>query len=52
MNFMKGFEVEKQLMIDKYIKDRTLKNFYDFKGSARANYFSDYKRDMEKLWNK
>ena len=50
MNFMKGFEVDKQLMIEKFIKDRTLKNFYEAKGAARDKYYTDYKTEMEKIW--
>ena len=49
MNFMKGFEVGKQLAIDKYIKDNTLKNFAD--SSKRDAYFMTYKANMEAIWN-
>lgn len=48
MNFLKGFEVKKQLTIDKYIKDRTLGAFY--KSTNRDQYFLDYKQHMEDIW--
>ena len=48
MNFLKGFEVGKQLQINKYIKDRTLEQFY--KTNDRDKYFHDFKRDMEAIW--
>ena len=50
MNIYKGFEVSKQITIDKYIKDRTLSAFY--KAGNRDQYYLDYKRDMEKIWSK
>ena len=50
MNIYKGFEVNKQITIDKYIKDRTLSAFY--KAGNRDQYYLDYKKDMEKIWAK
>ena len=47
---MKHFEIDKQLTIDKYVKDRTLGAFY--KTTDRDKYFQDYKTNMEKIWNK
>ena len=49
-NYMRGFEVDKQLLIDRYIKDRTLTGFY--KASNRDTYYQTYKTNMEKIWNK
>ena len=49
-NYLKNFEVSKQLTIDKYVKDRTLNSFY--KTSDRDKYFADYKTNMEKIWKK
>ena len=49
-NYLKHFEVNKQLTIDKYVKDRTLGQFY--KTSNRDQYFADFKTNMEKIWNK
>lgn len=49
-NYMKHFEVDKQLTIDKYVKDRTLGSFY--KTSNRDEFFLSYKTNMEKIWKK
>lgn len=49
-NYMKHFEIDKQLTIDKYVKDRTLGAFY--RTTNRDKYFEDYKTNMEKIWNK
>lgn len=49
-NFCKGFEVDKQLTINKYVKDRTLGQFY--RNTNRDKYFQDFKTNMEKIWNK
>ena len=49
-NYLKHFEIDKQLTIDKYVKDRTLGAFY--KTTDRDKYFQDYKTNMEKIWNK
>ena len=49
-NYLKNFEVQKQLTIDKYVKDRTLGQFY--KTTNRDKYFADFKTNMEKIWNK
>ena len=47
-NYLKGFEVSKQLKIDKYVKDRTLGQFY--KKTDRDSYFLEYKNKMEEIW--
>ena len=51
MNFMKGFEVNKQITIDNYIKVRTLKDFFE-PAEGRDAYFLKYKEKMEEIWNK
>ena len=49
MNFLSGFKVDKQITIDKYIKDRTLEQFYKH-ADDRDQYFIDYKNGMENIW--
>ena len=49
MNFLKGFETNKQRTITKFIKDRALEQFY--KSKNRDQYFADFKRGMEEIWN-
>ena len=51
-NFLGKFEVEKQLTLEKYVKDRTLHSFYQKTGSARDAYYTEYKTNMEKIWKK
>ena len=50
MNFMRGFHTDKQLSIDKYIKDRTLNSFVT--STDRDAYYQTYKTEMEKIWKK
>jgi len=48
-NYLKNFEVNKQISIDKYVKDRALGAFY--KSNDRNKYFDDFKTGLEKIWN-
>lgn len=50
MNFLKGFQVEKQREIYDFIKNRTLKDFCE--ASDRDAYYQQYKTEMEKIWKK
>ena len=50
MNFLKGFHVDKQIEIYNFIKNRTLKDFCE--ASDRDAYYEQYKKEMEKIWNK
>ena len=51
-NFLGKFEIEKQLTLEKYVKDRTLHTFYTKTGDARDKYYNEYKTNMEKIWAK